>query len=139
MTRLRPPVVAAAVVLMAAGCCRNEATFSLAGPDGSRVAVLFHRDCGGIVRQGYQLSVTGASATVPWGMGNAAIFLVPDSTQAGGVQPRTVALRWLSPRRLLVAYDTTNTRAEREAARARGVDIVLQRGIPDSLQPIREP
>jgi hypothetical protein len=47
-------------------------------------------------------------------------------------------LRWLDDNRLLVAYDSADTRADVNAEAVRGVRILLQRGIPDSLPRIRE-
>ncbi len=125
-----------ALLIAAAACCDNEATYTLPSPNGSRVAVLYHRDCAGFVGYGYHLSIMKTGAGTPRGLGNAATFLVPDSlTSSTG---RTLALRWLDDNRLLVAYDSANTRADVNAESVRGVRIVLQKGIPDSLPRIRE-
>jgi hypothetical protein len=129
----------AALTVFAAACCHNEATYVLSAPDSSRVAILYHRDCGAMAGFGYHLSVVKSGSKPPWGLGNAVTFLNRDSLAPGVPRRRTVALLWVSSTQLLVAYDTTNTRAIRNAGTVRGIGVVLHAGIPDGLRAIPEP
>jgi hypothetical protein len=101
--------------------CRNTILREQPAPDGKHTAVLFERYCGATTEPSHQVSIL-APGEVPKGGGNA--FVSDDNH---GAAPRRdgsyVALRWLSPTDLLIAYEA-RARTFKKADTVDGVAIV---------------
>jgi hypothetical protein len=101
--------------------CRNTVLREQPSPDGKRIAVLFDRFCGANTDRSHQVSIL-APGERPRGGGNA--FVSDDNH---GAAPRRdgsyVALRWLSPKDLLIAYEA-RARTFKKADQVDGVSIV---------------
>lgn len=130
--RARLLTVLAAVSLLG-GCmeagCENKLVQSLEAPGAARRAVLFSRTCGATTGATSQVSIL-RSGHVLKGKGNAFVADT-DHGEAGATawNGPWVALRWLSPTRLLVSYDS-RARTFSENPRVDGVDIEYELAAP---------
>ena len=101
--------------------CRNTVLREQPSPDGKHTAVLFERFCGATTEPSHQVSIM-PPGELPKSGGNA--FVSDDNHGAAPKRDGSyVALRWLSPKDLLIAYEA-RARTFKKEEHVDGVDII---------------
>ena len=117
-----------AALMICLGCsnaCQNTVVSRSPSPDGTRVAVLFQRDCGATTGFSTQISILDANDK-PSGGGNA--FVADDdhgAARVGDWEGSWAEMKWLSPERLRIRY-ATKSRVFKQKGSVSGVSISYQ-------------
>lgn len=103
-------ILAAAVVLMLAGCgegglCSNRITQRTASPDGSSELVVYERDCGATTAFATHVDIVepGEAPT-----GSSDIFVATRGNWHADWNGAEASARWTGPRSLLIIHDTAS-------------------------------
>jgi hypothetical protein len=95
-----------ALTIGTTGCgCENTVYDALVSPDGQRKAVLFSRNCGATTGPNLQVSVVSRERSARGGGNTATMDVGHDSTLWHANLPSLVKVTWVSPSRLMIAYD----------------------------------